>query len=167
MQMNLIFCPRTKGADLDSIVEYFIALFLTRGGQVFIVPQYVIPSDNPNGEWACPDFVALDFSKREVIVVEVTTSSNYNNIVQLAKQRHARWYERLNKKLLSDDVIDKTWGIRLLVFVREAHITLLNNIFRDDTDVTFHSVEDSTFEYKYWDDRKKYGIPNKLNEPSF
>ena len=64
---------------MEAVAETLIGTYLTRGGRVFIVPQYSIPpSPDSKGEWSCPDFVALDFERepREVVVVEVTTASN-------------------------------------------------------------------------------------------
>jgi hypothetical protein len=90
---------------MEALAEELIAIFLTRGGNVFIAPQYSIPLPGSKGEWSCPDFVALDFGKREVIVVEVTTASDCSAIIEKAKDRESHWFELLRAKLAADNVV--------------------------------------------------------------
>ena len=51
---------------MEALAEQIVATYLTRGGKVFIVPQYAIPAPTGKGDWACPDIVALDFGAKEM-----------------------------------------------------------------------------------------------------
>jgi hypothetical protein len=144
---------------MDAAIEPLVARFLTRGGKVFVVPQYSIPSDNPNQEWACPDFVALDFGKREIVVVEVSTGANPSLIGGKVQDRQKQWYGRLRAKLVEDRVADETWRMRYLGFVRRANLDTLRRKFSGADDVAFHAIEDATFDYLYWSDRAESGLP--------
>ena len=116
-------------------IDALIALFLTRGGQVFVVPQYGIPCDNPNTEFSCPDFVALDFSHHEIIVVEISVSSDTKKLSNKIRTREIQWYERLRRKFLADNVVDATWDIRFIGFVREANLQKLKDTFKGESEV--------------------------------
>ncbi len=133
--------------------------FLTQGGKVFIVPQYAIPSDNPRGDWACPDFVALDFERHEIVVVEVSTGADTKPITHKVQDRQKQWYDRLRVKLAADHVADETWGIRFLGFVRRPSLGRLQTTFAGAEDVAFFPIEDATFPYLYWSDRAEKGLP--------
>lgn len=144
---------------MDAQAEPLIARFLTQGGKVFIVPQYGIPSDSPNADWACPDFVALDFEKREIVVVEVSTSADINPIKRKVQDRQHQWYDRLKDKLLADHVADETWPMRFLGFVRRQNLDKLQQAFASIEDVAFYPIEDATFPYLYWSNRAEKGLP--------
>jgi len=66
---------------MDAPIEPLIELFLTRGGNVFVASQDDIPYDAENTDGGtCPDFVALDFSKNEIVVVEVSGGSDVRGL---------------------------------------------------------------------------------------
>ena len=144
---------------MDAQSEPLVA-FLTQGGKVFIVPQYSIPSDNSKGDWACPDFVALDFERHEIVVIEVSTGANTNPIIRKVQDRQNRWFDRLRVKLAADRVADETWGMRFLGFVRRPSLNILQTTFAGDEDVAFFPIEDATFPYLYWSDRAEKGLPH-------
>lgn len=62
-------------ANFESLVMSYLA---SQG--LFLSPQFSIKDGDE--EWSCPDFVALDFRKREIQVVEVTTSYNVKGLIQ-------------------------------------------------------------------------------------
>ena len=90
---------------MEALAEQVIATYLTRGGKVFIVPQYGTPAPGSEGDWSCPDFVALDFGKREVVVVEITSGADLGSITTKAKDRERQWFARLRQKLENDGVV--------------------------------------------------------------
>jgi hypothetical protein len=62
---------------MDAQIESLVELYLTRGGRVFISPQYdVAYNKNEREGGACPDILALDTEKKEVVVVEISSASN-------------------------------------------------------------------------------------------
>jgi hypothetical protein len=112
---------RDYNGPMEALAEQVVATYLTRGGKVFIVPQYGIPAPGSKGDWSCPDFVALDFEKREVIVVEVTSGADVGGITAKAKDRERQWFAPLRQKLEADGVVSG-WGIRFLGFVRQQNL---------------------------------------------
>ncbi len=137
--------------------EQLIALYLTRGGKTFIVPSYSIPGANSEEEWACPDFVALDFEKHEVVVVEVTTASDIHGLIGKVRNREKQWFEALHTKLQNDGIA-VGWPLRFLGFVRRANLERARQQFAGEKDVTFAAIEDASFPWWYWENRKG-GLP--------
>ncbi len=59
---------------MDAQIESLVELYLTRGGKVFVSPQYDVAYDKNEREGgACPDILALDMKEKEVVVVEVSS----------------------------------------------------------------------------------------------
>lgn len=143
---------------MEGLAEQLIATYLTRGGKVFIAPQYSIPASGGNGDWACPDFVALDFENREIIVVEVTVASNVSNILSKINDRQSRWFEPVRAKLSEDKIVENDWKIRVLVFVRKSQLEKARKQLSGEPDVSFYAIEDATFDWDYWTDRHG-GLP--------
>jgi len=144
---------------MEAIAEQLVSIYLTRGGKVFIAPQYSIPNPQSNAEWACPDFVALDFSAREVVVVEVATGANPAPIIKKVEDRTERWFDPLRARLIGDGVTDENWRLRFLGFVRCENLKAVQNAFASADDVTFMNIEDASFSWKYWDGRASNGLP--------
>jgi hypothetical protein len=140
--------------------EEDIATYLTIDGRVFLAPQYIIAFDRDlqNGG-TCPDFVALDFRFQEVVVVEVTTSVNWRSLAQNVRDREARWFNPISRRLKEFSLPGAEWKIRFLGFLREANVEPAKSQFKDENDVTFFAIEDATFLWKYWDKRIKDGLP--------
>lgn len=143
---------------METLAEFLVAFYLTRGGKVFIAPQYSIPSESPNADWSCPDFVALDFGKREVVLVEVISGANLSPIIAKIRNRQAQWYDRLRTKLTNDKVITSAWGMRFLGFVRRHNLEKAKATCSGERDVTFFAIEDATFDWEYWTSRAS-GLP--------
>lgn len=146
---------------MDAQLESLVELYITRGGKVFVSPQYDIAYDKEAKEGgACPDIVALDMEKREVVIVEVTGAANIGRICERVRERNARWFSPIRRRLEADRVIDATWEIRFLGFVREAVAEKANDAFADDADVWFFPLEKAAFPFAYWTEREK-GLPRR------
>ena len=143
---------------LEALAEQVVATFLTRGGKVFIVPQYGIPSPGSKGDWSCPDFVALDFEKREVVVVEVVSGADIGPITTKAKDREKQWFGPLRQKLEADGVVSG-WDIRFLGFVRQQNLETARAASVGQDRVAFAAIERATFSWDYWEDRIGGGLP--------
>ena len=143
------------GAQIESLVE----LFLTRGGRVFVSPQYDIPfSDQERDGGSCPDFVALDFARSEVVVVEVSSASNLRDLISRVRERETRWFAPIRRRLEADRVITSESGIRFLGFVREALVDGAKGRFANENDIQFFALEKAAFSFAYWTEREK-GLP--------
>ena len=142
---------------METLAEQYIAMYLTRGGKVFISPQFSVLGDKPDTEWSCPDFVALSFEDPQhpkVLVVEVSTASDVGNLLKKVKDRKALWFERVNAKLQADGIIDAQWTTHFIGFVREAVLGKARHHFSGENDVFFVALEDATFSWAYWENRK-------------
>ncbi len=71
--------------------EIDIATYLKIDGQVFIAPQLDIKWEMNEGG-SCPDFVALDFSCKEIVIVEVTTAADWKPLAKRVQDREKRWF---------------------------------------------------------------------------
>lgn len=66
---------------MEFLYEAIVMSYLTRNKKVFVCPQFSI-EDGTNKEWRCPDFVALDLEKTQLIVAEVSTSSDMGRMAK-------------------------------------------------------------------------------------
>ena len=148
---------------MEGLAEQIVAMYLTRGGKVFIVPQYAIAVPGKKSDWSCPDFVALDFSRKEVVIVEVTTASDVGSITNKAKDRETQWFRPLRDQLRADEVVtDWTphgWTMRFLGFVRQASLQRARDLVSGHEGVSFEAIEAVTFAWDYWTKRVEGGLP--------
>ena len=145
---------------MESLAEQAVATYLTRGGKVFVAPQYAVPALSGKGDWACPDFVALDFGANEVVVVEVATGSRVTDLWGRVAERGTRWFDPIRAKMVDDGLAAQaTWDIRFLGFVRRDCLVDARRRFEGQPDVAFAAIEDATFAWSYWDSRADKGLP--------
>lgn len=135
--------------DFEAIVMYYLA-----AEGLFLSPQFSIR--NGAGEWSCPDFVALDFPKHQVQVVEVTSAHDVSGLVKKIKDRDKQWFQRLRPQLVQRGAIDDSWRFILRAFVRKDRVEVVQSKFRDAQDVIIESIEDIAFPWKWpWDQWSK------------
>src|ERR1700712_2472359 len=140
----------------DAIVSY-----LTIDGQVFIAPQFEIQGETDDGR-SCPDFVVLDFRRREILIVEVTDAANWQPLASRIADRTRRWFNPARRRLEQGRIVDSSWsGPRFLGFVREAAIPGLEARFLKDDDVTFCPAEQASLMWKCGEARLRDGLPDK------
>jgi hypothetical protein len=145
-------------------LESSIAIYLTVGGSFFIAPQYDLKYEMNEGG-TCPDFVALDFSRNEIVVVEVTAAANIFPISDRVKARQARWFHPALRRLELQGI--RNWPIRFLGFVRKLDaLQKLQEQFADEPDVTFYGIEDASVPWLYWKDRISNGLPDVRRSPA-
>ena len=137
---------------MEALAEQVIAAFLVQDGKVFISSGYNID----NGR-TCPDFVALDFGKSEVVVVEVTTAYNTASLLERVRNRKEQWFLPLRAQLDADNIA-RGWNLRFLGFVRRDRLEDARKSFIGQSDVSFTTIEESTFSWENWE-RRKGGLP--------
>lgn len=96
-----------------------------------------------------PDFVALDFERKVVSVVEVTTAQSPDGLLKKVRDREEQWFAKLRNMLRRGGVIDDAWTtFETVLYVRrdvaERFRTQLGNL----KDVTIHAFEEIGL---YWD----------------
>ena len=145
---------------MEVLFEPLIERYLTICGSVFIAPQYALAfnKDHEDGG-SCPDFVALDFSRRQIVVVEVNGGSSVKDFAARVEARETRWFRPLLRHFEEKKFAVSNWEIRFLGFVRKANVAKLQKMFLNDDGITFFAIEDATFSHIYWDERIKGGLP--------
>jgi len=129
--------------DFEPVVMHYLA---AQG--LFLSPQFSIPNATVR-EWSCPDFVALDFIKKQAQVVEVTIADNVRNLVAKIQNRENQWFQPLKSHLLERKVIDPRWCFVVRAFVRGDRFDYVHARFKDDKDVIIERIEDVTFSWKW------------------
>ena len=143
---------------MEAHIEALVGSYLTRGGKVFLSPQFTVAWDKELADGgSCPDFVALDFEKRHVVIVEVTTASDIGSILDRITKRQKHWYDPVQRRLTSAGAITPEWKPRTLCLLRRDRIDDARRRL-SESDVTFHPLEDALLEYAYSSDRAK-GLP--------
>ncbi len=102
------------------IYEHTVLAYLTKDPFVFVSPHYSICGDQ--GEWACPDLVALNFRERRVSVVEVSTAWNPRSLREKVRDCNKQWITRLRDQLRDLDVVVDSWQFDVQLFVRRAAV---------------------------------------------
>lgn len=173
---------------MTKLFEEGIANYLALSGSVFLAPQYNIIKQGTAGKQgtSCPDFVALDFDRKRIVVVEVTTAWDLNGLVTRISNRNVEWYEPIRAKLpdtdskscclrvehesaslgRSPDTDTKSWCLRVLAFVRTDRIKWIRNKFLTETDVTFYPLEKAIFGWRYDETRVANGLPDRTIDSS-
>ena len=129
--------------DFEALVMQYLA---SQG--LFLSPQFSVTGTDGK-EWSCPDFVALDFAKRQVQIVEVTTAWDVSNLVKKVGNRDTQWFSLIRAQLLRRKIIDESWSLVVRVFVRKDRSSELTRHFGDARDVSVECLEDIAFSWKW------------------
>jgi hypothetical protein len=145
---------------MDAQIESLIELYLTRGGKVFISPQYDVRHDEVRGEGgACPDIVALDMQEKEVVVVEVSSAASLTSLYERIEQRHSRWFSPIMRRMREDNILHADWNVvRFLGFVRRDNLKGARSRFSGQKGVSFFAIEEVAFTFAYWTSRENNGL---------
>lgn len=129
-------------------VEPIVMHYLTASQGLFVSPQFVIRG--PDGkEWSCPDFVALDFQKRQVQIVEVTTASDVSGLIEKVRKRDVQWVQYLRPDLIRRGAIDDSWKFAVRVFVRADNVDVFARKLGDASDVSIQAIDEIMCAWKW------------------
>lgn len=132
---------------MEYVYEVAVMHYLTRMGDVFLCPQFPI-RDEKGGLWSTPDFVALDFAKKTVEIVEVSSASDVSSLRQKVINRDSRWMAKIRKHLAELDAAVQNWPIGVRVFAREANLSRFEKLAGETTVVT-QSLESVMCNWKW------------------
>ena len=90
---------------------------------------------------SCPDIVALNLSKREVVVVEVNSASGIRDYLNMIDTRQVRWFNPVMRQLQKSGNVSANWEIRFLGFVRKSNVNAAEVRFASHKDVAFYAIE--------------------------
>ena len=130
---------------MKHLLDQIVATYLTRTGRgrVFIVPHYPVPASRSFDDDACPDIVALDFARKEVVVIEVVHGSRLDRFLRRIRCRETHWFQPIRSKLADDGLLEQAgWKMRLLGFVRKNNLSFARKEFAEQNDVAFEAIED-------------------------
>lgn len=140
-------------------LENLIQDFLTLGGSVFVSPQFDVAWDREAAHGGSyPDFVALDFTKKHFVIVEMTTAYSLTRFLENIRSRETRWFQPIGKHLSGIGAITPEWRPRFLGFVREPSLAFARSKFVGQPDVSFYPLEGAILGYAYWEKRQE-GLP--------
>ena len=103
--------------------ELRVQHFLVENGVTFIAPQFeLLFSKELDSGGSKPDFVAIRPGKKECFIVEVSVSGNPGGLADKINIRERQWYRALRDRLTRTGVIDDSWSMEVLAFVRADQI---------------------------------------------
>lgn len=150
-------CARSLKATQVDIYEEAVMNCLVANGETFVVPQYDV-----GGGWSRPDFVALRPAKKEVYVVEVSSSGSLNGLVEKIGARQSHWLSPLKAQLERLGIASPNWGYRILVFVRSDQFSWITRAIGQPDDVTVLRLEEA---FAHWNWERKVWTHTYSFEP--
>ena len=123
------------------LYEDLILQYLTKDAHVFLNPQYSIEGE-PGTEWSCPDFVALDFQKKCVLIVEVSSACRPESLLKRVENRDHQWIQKLTNQLRRNGVVDESWNYRVELFIRREAEAKFRKLLQEAPGIVIHVLED-------------------------
>lgn len=122
------------------IFEEFVMWDLAGRRGLFISPEYELRG--PGGTWSRPDFVALDFRSKQVIIVEVSVAASPRGLLARVRDREKQWYARLEDQLRKGNVIDDSWGaFKVELYTRDQAKAIFERELQGKKDVEICTLE--------------------------
>ena len=144
------------------VFEELTMWHLTHNGKVFVCPQFSI-----DGDWSVPDFVALDFEKHRVMVVEASVAASPRGLFDKVKNRDNQWFARLRERLRQRQVIDDSWAtfcVRL--YIRTCAAEKLPPEISAAKDVEICQLEQIAFPWSWeWESTKLRKEAEETGQP--
>jgi hypothetical protein len=137
---------------MEVLYEILVMNYLTRGGDTFICPQFVVMAES-GSPWSAPDFVALDFRKKEVQVVEVSVASNPKTLLGKVKDRNRQWLDNVRRQVPKLSKEFEAWQYVVRLFVRKDARERFEALVKEDPSVKVETIEDIAYPWK-WENRK-------------
>ena len=115
------------------VFEEAVLEYISAAPGRFVKPQYDLKYKDGVGG-SCPDFVVIDYIKKTIYVVEVTTASNASTIISRIRERETRWFIPLKIEMSQWSESFTEWKYRVTLFVRDSlinkkDIEAMNDVF--------------------------------------
>lgn len=132
------------------MLEERVMDWLVQNQGAFVAPQYHLygGASADRKPWAVPDFVALDFKKKVVFVVEVSAADQTGGLLENVRNREDRWFQKLRAQLQTAEISDDIWQFKVLLFLRKKEAETFRKRFADVGDVIIRSLEEIA---NYWE----------------
>lgn len=132
--------------NYEALFESLVMNYLATEG-LFLSPQFSVSEEN--GEWSCPDFVALNFRAREIQVIEVSTAYNIRALFEKIENREEKWFCKLIPQLLARGIPVADWTAVVRVFIRRDRHDFMRAKFGQCPDVRIEVLEDMAFRWQW------------------
>jgi hypothetical protein len=126
------------------LFEELVMQYVTKDGSTFVSPQFPVGKG-----WSAPDFVALDFSRKRVSVIEVTTAYDPTKLANKVADREQQWFAKLRTQLEQKRIVDGSWSYWVQVFIRRDGRTCFEQKVGKPADVLVHALEDMGFPWQW------------------
>lgn len=103
------------------IFEEAVLAYISAAPGRFVKPQCDLKYKDGVGG-SCPDFVVIDYMKKTIYVVEVTTASDASTIISRIRERETRWFIPLKIEMSQWSESFTEWKYRVALFVRDSLI---------------------------------------------
>ena len=124
-------------------MEFFeeaVMAYISASPGRFVKHQYDLKYKDGLGG-SCPDFVVIDYIKKTIYVVEVTTSSDASTIISRVRERETRWFIPLKKEMSQWNELFAEWNYRVTLFVRkELENKIQNECINDVSVINFEKI---------------------------
>lgn len=137
------------------LYEEIVMTHIVRDGFIFVSPQFNIK--NEKGEtWCCPDFVALNPSRKVVSVVEVSVADKIDALLAKINDRDNHWIQKLKDQLIREKTVDLTWTYLIQLFVRQDRKDYLERKIADLNGVSVEAIDDVCLRWlpKWWESKR-------------
>jgi Holliday junction resolvase-like predicted endonuclease len=114
----------------------------------FVSYQMNILYDGKHGG-SCPDFVVLDFNRKTIYVVEVTSSADTKRLLERIREREARWLKPLTSLFDSFKPTFDKWDYRITIFVRDEEAEAARKAISEFKDVSVISLDKVIFSWRW------------------
>lgn len=108
--------------------EELVHFYLTAYKGLFVLPQAAIQNDVNGRSWKADlDFISLDFTKRSIYLVEVSSSTDYPIKIceRLAERNHTNIEPYVRSEILRNEV--PAFTLSWWLFVRGRHVDKIKN----------------------------------------
>jgi hypothetical protein len=133
------------------IFEDAIMRYVAVDRSTLVIPQYDI-----EGGWASLDFLGINWKKRIIHIIEVSSASKTQGLANKINEAFepGKHVTRLREQLHKDYGAEYDgWPVRVAVFIRHDNVekfkASLSAPVKDQIDVL--SIEDCVFPWKYWE----------------
>jgi len=93
------------------IYEEIVMMAITRGKNLFVCPQVNL------NNWSCPDFIGLDIKIPKIVVIEISSAINIDDLIKKVNDRENQWYKEIRKDIKNNEFI-KNLDIETHIYIR-------------------------------------------------
>jgi hypothetical protein len=121
--------------SFEEVVDY-----LTHCEKVFVSSNLMINRAS-HVSYSPPDIVALDFGRKEIVIIDIVRAWDLAQLCNRIDQREARWYTPIRATLISQRMVTRSWTVRVLALIPEQMLPEAHCRFAGLEDVACWALE--------------------------